>query len=325
VSDWNGGGVEENGEATHLGGHQVGSSDSAEAQESAPDAALPPGPAGLAVLDDGERRSPEAGGGEEAQAVGGTVPKLFFDPAKAQEAARLYRRLGLTPIPIPFKQKGPNKTGWQNTRYEDEAALDREFPARTTMNVGALTGPANLVVDLDCEEAVGLAPNYLPDTGKVSGREVVPGSHWHYRGEGEVKKTRRFNDGQERVVELLATGSQVVMPPSVHPSGVKYVWHRYGQAATVAYADLLVSVQRLAAAVLLARHWPDKGTRHQAALALAGGLANAGWRQEDAEQFLTPIFELVDDEKGDRLRAVSGTFGKVGTGALHIIGPRDDH
>jgi hypothetical protein len=268
----------------------------------------------VAVLDDGERQPPEAGGGEEVRAVGDAIPKLFSDPAKAREAARLYRRQGLTPIPIPFKKKGPNKADWQDTKYADEADLDRAFPARQAMNVGALTGPANLVVDLDCSEAVDLAPSYLPDTGKVSGREGVPGSHWHYRGEGEVKKTMRFNDGQERVVELLATGSQVVMPPSVHPSGEKYVWHRYGQAATVAYADLLASVKKLAAAVLLARHWPDEGTRHQAALALAGGLANAGWTEEDAEAFLTPIFELVDEESEDRLRAVSDTFRKAGSG-----------
>ncbi len=41
--------------------------------------------------------------------------------------------------------------------------------------------------------------------------------------------------------------------------------------------ELLARVGKIAAASILARHWPEEGGRHDAALALAGGLLRLGW------------------------------------------------
>ena len=52
-----------------------------------------------------------------------------------------------------------------------------------TGNIGVLLGEPSgwlIDVDLDCDEAVALAPKFLPPTGATSGRPGKPASHWWY-------------------------------------------------------------------------------------------------------------------------------------------------
>jgi hypothetical protein len=83
--------------------------------------------------------------------------------------------------------------------------------------------------------------------------------------------------------------------------------------------DLLVALNRIAAATLIARHWPETG-RHDLALTLAGALLNAGWQAEDVETFVEACAVAGNDEElADRLRAVKDTVkrrdkGKAATG-----------
>ena len=85
------------------------------------------------------------------------------------------------------------------------------------------------------------------------------------------------------IVELRQDGHQTVVPPSLHESGELCGWDEEGEPAEVDANDLFQRVHILAAAALLARHWPAKGRRHDAALALSGMLLRAGW---DAERLL---------------------------------------
>src|SRR5205823_10459275 len=65
-------------------------------------------------------------------------------------------------------------------------------------------------------------------------------------------------------------------------------------------------------AVLLARHWPGDGSRHDASLALAGGLLRAGVSDQDAEDIIRSIAELAgDDEVEDRIASVRYTRDKL--------------
>src|SRR5262249_60825962 len=117
-------------------------------------------------------------------------------------------------------------------------------------------------------------------------------SRWFPRAEGSpAGAEQKFNappmpavrlgpapDGPRRVlVELRSSGSQTVVPPSVHPGGDPYVWYSFGEPAPVALADHEKAVSSVAAAALLARHWPGLGARHDARLALAGGLLRNGY------------------------------------------------
>jgi hypothetical protein len=66
-----------------------------------------------------------------------------------------------------------------------------------------------------------------------------------------------------------------------------------GTPANVDAAALLSAVRRVAAAAVLARHWPVQGTRHLAFLALAGVLARAQWSVADAKSFHRAIYRCL--------------------------------
>src|ERR1700730_9884960 len=69
------------------------------------------------------------------------------------------------------------------------------------------------------------------------------------------------------LVELRSTGQQTVIPPSIRPSGEEVYWQQRGDAAIVQGPQLLRSVAHLAAASILVRHWANRGSRHETALA----------------------------------------------------------
>jgi hypothetical protein len=71
-------------------------------------------------------------------------------------------------------------------------------------------------------------------------------------------------------------GAQTVFPGSTHESGEAVTWEENGPPAKIDGAELRQRVSALAAYALIARHWPNEGGRHQAALALGGLLARAG-------------------------------------------------
>ena len=80
----------------------------------------------------------------------------------------------------------------------------------------------------------------------------------------------------------------------------------------VPQAVLASKVDELAACTLLVKHWPSKGSRHEAALALAGLLLHNGWSQDRVLQFLRVLVGAAEDEElQDRLRAVIDTAEKI--------------
>lgn len=130
-----------------------------------------------------------------------------------------------------------------------------------------------------------------------------------------------------RVVEILATGAQVVVPPSIHESGQPLQWQDAPDAAALvelAPDTLARLVGRLAGAALLVRHWPDfEGSRHDLAAALAGACYHAGWTREETERTLAAVFlDVVDDEKRDRAKAVTDTLDRAQRGEAVTGWPR---
>src|SRR5205085_10092260 len=84
-----------------------------------------------------------------------------------------------------------------------------------------------------------------------------------------------------------------------------------GSAGTE-FNTLLVSVARLAACALLARHWQE-GKRHEAALAPAGALFRSGWSLGEVEQFILAAAEVAGDaEIADRRQAIRDTQERIG-------------
>jgi hypothetical protein len=260
--------------------------------------------------------------------VGNAAPSANgTPPADARGTALLCLRRGYAPLPLPCPGKKPALEDWPSLRLTPDD-LDAHFPAGKRVNVGVLNGDPSgglVDVDLDCPEARRAAPLLMPDTDMVTGRASAPDSHYWYVVEDPPKKA---GDGYDdptdgrHLMEFRSTGGQTVLPPSVypaepdkgHPQPEPCVWHRAGLPARVNRAELLAAVVAVAAAALLGRHWPARN-RHNAALALAGGLLRAGWSAEKVETFVLAICAAANDEQpDDRARAVRDTAEAIDAG-----------
>lgn len=219
----------------------------------------------------------------------------------SRECAIDYRRKGFMPIPIPIGSKNPNRQGWQKESYTVEE-IRATFPADS--NVGLLTGePSGGLVDVDLDwlEARKLAPYLLPAT-LMSGRNEVPESHYWYVCD-PLPHTTKYqdptlinSDQRAMIVELRSTGAQTIVYPSIHPTGDKYMWHKWRDPERIAGHELRILVSRLAAGALISRHW-QKGRRHDMALAIAGGLLRSGWKAEQVDRFIIAAAVAADDEE----------------------------
>jgi hypothetical protein len=238
-------------------------------------------------------------------------------PHDARPAAELYLLRGLAPIPLPPRSKDPGYDGWRNLRVTPEV-LDTYFPNQEARNVGILNGAPSgnaCDVDLDCPEALSAAPFLLPPTGWVFGRKSAPRSHWIYHSDRPLDAAQeKYTDLDGKVlVELRGTGGLTVYPPSLHlETGERIAWDRFTDPADVNLAELQQAVRAVAAVALLARHWPAKGTRQDAFLALAGGLLRAGWAQDRTERFIEALATATrDEELHKRVQAVALTGFKL--------------
>ncbi len=174
---------------------------------------------------------------------------LINDGMSRLDAARAYTAHGYRCVPIPLRRKGPIIEEWQNLRL-DEADLPQHFGRRG--NIGLLLGEPSgwlVDVDLDCPEAIELAPQFLPPTPTITGRVSAPNSHWWYIVPGAVTKKHHFPGTKEMIVEIRSTGTQTVVGPSVHPSGEAYEWLE-GEPAKVEHEVLAKAVEALVAAVI---------------------------------------------------------------------------
>jgi hypothetical protein len=163
----------------------------------------------------------------------------------ALSTAAGYVNRGWSPVPIPFREKGPRIQGWQSLRLTRDQ-LAAYF--RQRCNVGVILGaPSGGLVDIDLDHPTAreLAGQYLPPTGAIFGRASNSSSHWLYIVRGSAP-TKRFEsaDGTP-IVEFRADGGQTVFPGSTHPSGERIEWEVDGQPAAVDRDELLAAVEAL--------------------------------------------------------------------------------
>ena len=222
--------------------------------------------------------------------------------AVVEAALDAYRR-GLTPLPIHRHSKSPTMAGWTKLRWPDPTtdtgeggdavrAAFEEYTAGGSTNLGVLLGEASgdlIDVDLDHPAAARLKSYLLPYTAAIHGRETSRGSHHWYRAKpGTLPSTRRLRipdksgRGSGVSVEIRGNGSQTLVPPSIHPATAEtYEWEGepWGGAegpAVVDGTELLAQVILLGLCSVLLDAWPGPGQRHDAYVALAGGLLRYG-------------------------------------------------
>lgn len=195
-----------------------------------------------------------------------------------REAAWRYVEMGWQVVPIPLREKRPVLKDWPNLRL---TPFDLDDAFRGPSNIGIILGAPSgglVDVDLDCMEAVELAPFVLPSTWTY-GRASKPRSHWLYMVAGGMEP-RRYQDPlasspvtmlERRSTMESGRGLQSVVPPSTHPSGEAVQWSDDADGTncprTMAADELAERVERLAVATLYARH----GHAAEARAWLAGG------------------------------------------------------
>lgn len=253
------------------------------------------------------------------------------------ELAKHYRRkFGWTVIPVEPMQKAPGYDKWERTRYESDEDIERAFARHpwSRPNISVLLGkPSNnlIDIDLDIREAARLAPAFLPKTGMSFGRASKPdASHYFYTATDKLPKTTMYKlpikeAGKEdapdytMILEFRANMHTVIPPSTYWNDSLR--WMVNTEPPKVDADALKRSVSELAAAAALAHVWPAQGSRHEAALAVAGGLLSRGWDVDRATNFLRLVCSAAGEDpeeiKNDRLLAVRTTAEQITEGKPH--------
>lgn len=213
---------------------------------------------------------------------------------------------GWVPLKLYAKTKKPVGDAWQKRtlatplpQFEDDS------------NIGILLGKnSSGLVRFDFDfKAVPDVHELLFPTGAVFGRKGSPSSSklliCHGLKSTDFKLPKAMlgderlpqHDDNERslvVLQILATGKQTMAPPSIHPeTGELLQWTHLPEQLPEMEASKLLRLAGVEATLMVARHfWPARGTRNEAAMALARTLLEA----------LAPIvadenqlIDLVDD------------------------------
>ncbi len=225
--------------------------------------------------------------------------------------ALAYEEKGWNPTPINPGTKAARLKDWE-TRRLSRAEIEVEF--RPDDNVGLVLGESsgNLVlVDLDSVTAVEAGDRFLSDTGLVGGRAKKPKSHRFYHCE-TLPKNKQFKSPRLKKVhvEILADKKQAAVAPSLLDDGERKAWDSFDEPATIPGDDLTEQVTRLAVHCELAAIWPDYG-RHEAALALAGGLLRTGWSESEVIAEIESLCQDTVDNRREIPNLVQDTATKL--------------
>jgi putative DNA primase/helicase len=244
-----------------------------------------------------------------------------------RDAAERYLKAGLAVIPVPAGEKNPNRPGWQNERWTVE---DVPRLWNNGQGIGVLWGEPSgdrVDVDLDWREARAAAPYILPST-RMFGRPGAPESHRAYRVTGKLPKTTRYKisgDGDDRsVVEILSTGTQSLVPPSLHASGERRAWYREQPTVEIDGTALVEGAADIATAALIARNWPGQGARHDYALAATGYIGRNLPRGRAERIMEAAVSASGDEEAHGRLTDVRTTLDSLEAGRPTTGGPTLD-
>jgi hypothetical protein len=213
-------------------------------------------------------------------------------PTTVEDYAKEYRRRGWAPLPLGGRDgKVPQAgEGWQHFVADDNTVFDDNVGNILGERSGGLTD-----ADLDCQEAVRMAPALLPPTNSIFGRAGKPNSHWIYICNPPITTVQFQTRADGMLVEMRGNGGQTMFPPSWNRDANEQVeWARDGEPARIDAAELLRAISELAGMSLLVRHWPAETGRYNAEGAFVGTLLRAG--RSEAE--VLKLLKLIQQHAG---------------------------
>ena len=156
-----------------------------------------------------------------------------------QKIAPLLRQNGYSVLPLMAKSKRPIIEGW--SKYCTEPADEETFNRWTkweNANIGVCLGLASGILCYDLDEDVdgihAKIEKLLPQTPLI--KKGAKGKTLFFKFSGQ--SSHSFSKNGLRILDVLSTGRQTVLPPSIHPDGMNYEWIGAGTMETVKAEDL---------------------------------------------------------------------------------------
>jgi hypothetical protein len=228
------------------------------------------------------------------------IAKINGLPAPMLKEIELLIKKGFSPVAA--SGKAMKQKGWQNLDIGIDQIQEYFGPSDNVgIRMGSTAGGCYATVDFDCQEAHQFR-NYLPDTEMWHGRENNPYSHATYTiSNGESPKIRHFRDVDgSAILDFLGEKSAVLVPPSSHPDGDKYLFHGPLSPSEINLDDLLYSVKKVYLAALVLRHYPVEGSRQDFCLGIAGVLLKSGFDALEAQEMVADIAKAAADEEWEK-------------------------
>ena len=224
-----------------------------------------------------------------------TKVQNFVDLSGLEEEALRLASKGFRVIPISGKV--PLVKDWPKAGVRDAAGVRALFRREGVTGVGIVLDDPLVVLDFDPRNGGDWNDYDLPPT--VVCHTGGGGRHYYYKLPAGVKsQTKKLYPG----VDLKGAGGYVVAPPSIHPSGERYVWEVFASPWEIDIAEAPVwVVEELRGRGEKVYNTPPpirRGERHSYLVSLAGALCGAGVDAGVVDAILREVYE-VHFEKDD--------------------------
>lgn len=243
------------------------------------------------------------------------LPKGAGSSDAVIQTLKWVRKQGFKPVALRKQSKAALGQQYVDLNYNPPD--DSEW-LRRDIGIGVVTGPSHsgpIDIDLDCPEAIFFAERFLPSTPAIFGRKSKLRSHYLYRVDDAVSKLAFIDPiARSTICEIRADGGhQTVFPGSLHEAtGEEIQWadNPFPDVVRVNFADLNLSVRKVAIATLIARHMWAEGQRNEICKHLAGVFYYQEWTLDETKALIQAIMDYSGDEDKTRIRTVVSTYKK---------------
>jgi hypothetical protein len=134
--------------------------------------------------------------------------------------AKRYAQLGLPVFPCHPRGKAPMTPNGLLDATTDLAQIEKWWTANPRANIACAIPADLLVIDFDSDEALQRAHYTDRELPETVWARTSRGRHYWYRTQVQGLRNGKLLED----VDLKCKGGYVLLPPSIHPSGVEYSW-----------------------------------------------------------------------------------------------------